>query len=278
MEQVATHVRTKWRFFGIMIDIPPDILDTFPLDNALHCFERVFDYWSRRGSPPLTWEAIVEVLESDTVDEKKVADEVRKAFLPPLQTAPQGIDHSTSNESQYSQQTKSSDTGYASNQSAGIHTPAEYINIAQTDVGGTNDISRFNCQADIYVPTTASYAANDASISSRRSPTPADSIDQNCTSKSSAIVESVDVGCATVTNDISRLHLQADKNIVSGSTTAPYAASNATTASHRSPTPADSIDLTCTRRSIATVDSTGITVPSTRRSITPADIVMVTDV
>ena len=167
MEKVAVHVRTKWRFFGIMIDIPSNILDSFPAHNALHCFERVFDYWSRRGSPPLTWEAIVEVLESDTVDEKKIADEVRKAFLPPLQTAPQGIEHSTSNESQYSQQTKSSDTGYASNQSAGIHTSAE-------------DIARHS-----------------------------------------------DIRCA---NDISKLHLQADNIIVSGSTTAPYAASKATSA------------------------------------------------
>lgn len=127
MEHVAALIRTKWRFFGIMIDIPPDVLDSFPADNALHCFERVFDYWYRRGSPPLTWEAVVNVLESETVDEKKVGADIRNTFLPCVQPLPQKFNHCISGESQYSQQTKSSsDTGYASHSSVNTHqTPAD---------------------------------------------------------------------------------------------------------------------------------------------------------
>ena len=115
MENVAVHARTKWRFFGIMIDIPPDILDSFPGHDCLQAFSRVYDFWLRRATPIVSWEMIASILESDTVDEKKLADDVRRNFAPSVIPQPTILGHSTST---YSQKTNSTeDTGYGSVQS-----------------------------------------------------------------------------------------------------------------------------------------------------------------
>lgn len=121
MENVAVHARTKWRFFGIMIDIPPDILDSFPGHDCLQAFSRVYDFWLRRATPIVSWEMIASILESDTVDEKKLADDVRRNFAPSVVPQPTAVGRSTST---YSQKTNSTeDTGYGSIQSRSESAP-----------------------------------------------------------------------------------------------------------------------------------------------------------
>ena len=115
MEYVAVHVRTKWRFFGIMIDIPPDVLDTFPALDCLQCYSRVFDFWVRRGTPSVSWDTVVSVLESETLDEKKLADNIRTNFIPSVLPGHRDQGHSTPSES--FQHSRSSDSGYATNAS-----------------------------------------------------------------------------------------------------------------------------------------------------------------
>ena len=101
-----------------MIDIPPDTLDSFPGHDCLQAFSRVFEFWVRRASrlqkttPPVTWETVASVLESDTVDEKKLGDDIRRNFVPCVLPQPRVMDRSAST---YSQQTRSTaDTGYES--------------------------------------------------------------------------------------------------------------------------------------------------------------------
>lgn len=113
MEHVAVNIRTKWRFFGIMVEIPADVLDSFPAHDCLQCFTRVFDYWVRRGQAPVSWEAVVNVLESDTVDEKRLAADIKAMFLPSLLTVPEPETKRDNSTSGYSNNTRSS--GYASN-------------------------------------------------------------------------------------------------------------------------------------------------------------------
>lgn len=120
MEHIAVRIRTKWRFFGIMLDIPADVLDSFPAHDCLQCFSRVFDYWARRGSPQVSWETVVSILDSETVDEKSLAAEIRKAFLPSLLVRPDcdsRRDLSTYGHSNSAHSSRSSDNGYASNTS-----------------------------------------------------------------------------------------------------------------------------------------------------------------
>lgn len=114
MEYIAAKIRSKWRFFGIMIEIPADVLDSFPADNCLQCFERVFLFWKRRGTPSVSWDTIISVLDSGTVDEKKLADDIKQTFLPPIHQKgeDEGID--TPSESHHSKKNKSSDSAYGS--------------------------------------------------------------------------------------------------------------------------------------------------------------------
>lgn len=108
MEHVAVKIRTKWRFFGIMIEIPADVLDSFPAHDCLQCFTRVFGYWDRRGQAPVSWEAVVTVLESDTVDEKRLAADIKEMFLPSLLSVPEP-------ETKHDNSTSGRSSGYASN-------------------------------------------------------------------------------------------------------------------------------------------------------------------
>ena len=112
MEYVAVHVRTKWRFFGIMVEIPADVLDSFPAHDCLQCFVQVFEFWVRRGSPSVSWDTIVSVLESGTVDEKTRAEQIRQTFLP-ASVLPHSHDRGQSTP-HYLQQSKSSESGYGS--------------------------------------------------------------------------------------------------------------------------------------------------------------------
>ena len=104
-----------------MIDIPPDVLDSFPGHDCLQAFSRVFEFWVRRADSLVTWEAIASVLESDTVDEKKLGDDIRRNFVPCVLQQPGVVDRSVST---YSRQTRSTDdTGYGSQQSRSDSTP-----------------------------------------------------------------------------------------------------------------------------------------------------------
>lgn len=61
----------------------------------------------------MSWEAVVNVLESDTVDEKRLAADIKAMFLPSLLTVPEPETKRDNSTSGYSNNTRSS--GYASN-------------------------------------------------------------------------------------------------------------------------------------------------------------------
>ena len=77
---------SRWREFGILLDIPLSELDTFPAHSCVECFVRVIDSWERRGRPEFTWETVIRVLESPPLEEMMLAQKVRKMKTETTQT------------------------------------------------------------------------------------------------------------------------------------------------------------------------------------------------
>ena len=75
---VAAKIPRKWMDFGIQLDIPYEELETYPRHDCKECFNKVFSTWKRNGSPPYTWETVIDVLESPSVNEKELAQSIRK--------------------------------------------------------------------------------------------------------------------------------------------------------------------------------------------------------
>ena len=78
LDFVAAEIPSKWKIFGIQLDIPNDILETYPSHNSTECFIQVFSTWKRNSSPPYTWETVINVLESRSINERSLAEEIRK--------------------------------------------------------------------------------------------------------------------------------------------------------------------------------------------------------
>ena len=68
----------KWRPFGILLGIPWSELETYPAHSCMDCFARVFDTWERKGSPELSWETVINVLENPLLEERRLARKVRE--------------------------------------------------------------------------------------------------------------------------------------------------------------------------------------------------------
>ena len=77
---------SRWRSFGILLDIPLSELDTYPAHSCVDCFACVFDSWERRGRPEFSWETVIRVLESPPLEEMTLAQKVRKMMAETTQT------------------------------------------------------------------------------------------------------------------------------------------------------------------------------------------------
>ena len=103
-----------------MLDISADVLDSIPALDCLHSFELVFDVWMAKGSPEVSWETVISVLESDVVDEKRLAREMKATFLPSLLSQAeltegmqqQRCSNSTGSNSSRQQYSTTMDSGY----------------------------------------------------------------------------------------------------------------------------------------------------------------------
>lgn len=48
--------------------------------TELECFVAIMEAWHRRGTPPFTWETILEALELPSVDEQTLANDLRQKY------------------------------------------------------------------------------------------------------------------------------------------------------------------------------------------------------
>ena len=78
LNHVGVKILSKWKMFGIQLEVPVSELDTYPSHNCLECYARVFASWERKGSPELSWGTVISVLESPTISERRLAVEIRE--------------------------------------------------------------------------------------------------------------------------------------------------------------------------------------------------------
>ena len=84
MNEVAAKIPSKWRQFGIELQLTSDELDGFLLANfgdTLRCFSSVFTCWQKRMSrEPYSWLTVVESLKAPAVGEHRLAQELNHKF------------------------------------------------------------------------------------------------------------------------------------------------------------------------------------------------------
>ena len=78
LNHVGVKILSKWKMFGIQLEVPVSELDTYPSHNCLECYACVFASWERKGSPELSWETVIGVLESPIISERRLAVEIRE--------------------------------------------------------------------------------------------------------------------------------------------------------------------------------------------------------
>jgi len=74
---VAARIPSKWKEFGILLNIPSEELEAYPSHHCTECFTRVFVKWKSNNSPDYTWETVINNLESPIINEKRLAQEIR---------------------------------------------------------------------------------------------------------------------------------------------------------------------------------------------------------
>ena len=76
LNQVASKAKDKWKIVGIQLEIGQDQLNTIKHSNPIECYSEIFELWKNRGTPPFTWETILEALTSPAVEEGALANKV----------------------------------------------------------------------------------------------------------------------------------------------------------------------------------------------------------
>ena len=87
MNEVAAKVPAKWRFLGIQLDVPVEVLDDIQLqvagrpDSNIHAFELMLGKWKSLLPQKYTWSTIIGALEAPSVGSMDVAAELRTKYL-----------------------------------------------------------------------------------------------------------------------------------------------------------------------------------------------------
>ena len=78
MNNVAVKIPPKWYNFGVQLNIPTGTLSAVHRHTDLECFIEVFSIWKCSLSrEPISWVTVIAVLESPSIDERKLAADLR---------------------------------------------------------------------------------------------------------------------------------------------------------------------------------------------------------
>lgn len=80
--RVAAVIPGKWMQVAIQLEIEMGAIDAVGRDKH-DCFQQfmaILDVWKRSSSPPFTWNTLVNVLKSPSVNEKVLAKELEHDF------------------------------------------------------------------------------------------------------------------------------------------------------------------------------------------------------
>ena len=74
---VVANIPSKWKLFGMLVDVPEQFFDTYPIYDSKECFIRVIMSWKKSGQPEFKWETVLEILEMPIMSEPKLALDIR---------------------------------------------------------------------------------------------------------------------------------------------------------------------------------------------------------
>ena len=78
--KLFSQARSKWRMIGRLLKIPSKFLDSIGFDNqtAEGALSAVFTFWSRTECSPYLWKTILNVLATDAVGDRRLADDIAR--------------------------------------------------------------------------------------------------------------------------------------------------------------------------------------------------------
>ena len=81
--EVAAEIPSKWQTFGIGLGIDMEILERVEAKNygqPVLYFAKVYSIWKSQNRKPVTWDVVVEVLESNLMQERELARKLRHLY------------------------------------------------------------------------------------------------------------------------------------------------------------------------------------------------------
>ena len=84
MNFVAATLPTKWRLVGVQLGLSLTSLDEIERsfsNDCKRCFSAVFQEWELQNTSPYSWDTVVHVLQAPSVEENRVAEDVRAHFM-----------------------------------------------------------------------------------------------------------------------------------------------------------------------------------------------------
>lgn len=75
---VVTCISSKWMSFAMMLELPNQDFNAYPIHDARECFIRVLLEWKRIGRPQYSWDTVLGILEMPFIGEQSLSMEVRR--------------------------------------------------------------------------------------------------------------------------------------------------------------------------------------------------------
>ena len=83
MNLVAAVLPAKWRLVGVQLGLSTaklDEIESHPPHDCKRFFSSVFSEWESQDTLPYTWATMVRVLQSPSVEENRVAEDIKLCF------------------------------------------------------------------------------------------------------------------------------------------------------------------------------------------------------
>ena len=84
MNEVASHIPTRWRDVGIQLNLSLSDLNAIGIStpaDSLQRFSSVFHLWRSKLSAPYNWSTVIHALEAPAVNETRLARRLRTSKL-----------------------------------------------------------------------------------------------------------------------------------------------------------------------------------------------------
>ena len=73
---VGSQITSQWELFGAQVGLKPNDLEILRSENAQVRFYHLFNEWKRTQCSDFTWDAVIKVLQSNTINQPTLAKRV----------------------------------------------------------------------------------------------------------------------------------------------------------------------------------------------------------